>query len=80
MTHLPPPTTTPPPIPISNRVSAPPLTTMGHYSTLPRSSEHRRVKSISDIESAANAQTTNNNHHEMNHEYMNTMQCNAVNE
>lgn len=50
--HLPPPTTTPPPIPINNRVSAPPIA--GHHSTLPRSnSQHRRVKSISDIESAA---------------------------
>lgn len=50
--HLPPPTTTPPPIPINNRISAPPIA--GHHSTLPRSnSQHRRVKSISDIESAA---------------------------
>lgn len=50
--HLPPPTTTPPPIPINNRVSAPPIA--GPHSTLPRSnSQHRRVKSISDIESAA---------------------------
>uniref|UniRef100_A0A336LPK9 CSON009027 protein n=1 Tax=Culicoides sonorensis TaxID=179676 RepID=A0A336LPK9_CULSO len=51
--HLPPPTTTPPPIPINNRVSAPPMA--GPHSTLPRSnSQHRRVKSISDIENSAN--------------------------
>lgn len=43
---IPPPTTAPPPPP-SHRVSAPP---MESNSTLPRYAQHRRVKSISDIE------------------------------
>ncbi|XP_063700469.1 kazrin [Culicoides brevitarsis] len=62
--HLPPPTTTPPPIPINNRISAPPIA--GHHSTLPRSSsQHRRVKSISDIGSAAGNQRPEDVEYEM---------------
>ncbi|GAB0093831.1 Kazrin [Sergentomyia squamirostris] len=44
-----PPTTTPPPSMPSHRVSAPPTDSVPVGCTLPRNGQHRRVKSISDI-------------------------------